>query len=187
MNENSSFRVFCKISKARILAITMSIALAMFITTTSNVLADPGASLDVAGTFTDIDTGNVYNLDFEANEINVGVGHTFLHLDGPALSVCGVHGPAADPSTFSFNDIQCGNANRMSVAINGCTAKVELHGYSHSDHPFVTYIGSTTIDLTVRKRKKESRWFIKISIFTPKKKIELRGIVDGLISMSSCP
>ena len=44
-------------------------------------------------------------------------------------------------------NIECGGTGRMWVSINNCKATVETHGYVHSDYPYATYSGSTTIDI----------------------------------------
>jgi len=53
----------------------------------------------------------------------------------------------------------------------------DTHGFTHSDHPNVSCMGSTTID--VRYQKSRGGDQMKVTIHTPKEKIQLIGKVMG--------
>jgi hypothetical protein len=147
----------------------------------------PGGSLSVEGEFVDVNSSGVYQLTFNADEddSNAGVGSAFLYLRGPALTACDVHGPAAEPGITPLPSVTCGGSYGMSVAIDDCLAKVGLHGYLHSDHPHVTFIGLTCMDLVLEKVG--DHYEIKITLYTPKGPIILAGTVTGDVSMDTCP
>jgi hypothetical protein len=146
----------------------------------------PGGNLSVEGEFVDVNSGNTYELTFRASEDSstAGVGDAFLYLKGPALTACDVHAPAAEPNITPLRSVQCGGSYGMSVAVDGCLARVTLHGYVHSDHPFITYVGLTCFDLVVEKQA--SCCDIEITIYTPKGPIVLTGTVAGDVSMDTC-
>ncbi len=179
------------ISPPTVLAIVIGIAFSLCLTFAPGLYADQGATVDADGTFTDGMTGFDINLVFSADEaISDGVGRTTIFVTaasehGPAIRGCSTHGsPVAGEGVFPLRNIQCGRAARMSVSIENCKAKIETHGYVHSDHPYVTYSGSTTIDLTLKKRKGD--WLVNMKMHTPKKKVRLHGILTGNVLMSTC-
>ena len=153
--------------------------------------AELGASLDVDGEFTDAQTGFDITLMFSANE-NVGTdtGGTTIVLSGPpepAIRTCSTHGSELEEEMgFTLTNIQCGLANDIKVAINGCRATVETHGYVHSDFPFTTYSGSSTIEINFSRRG-VTNWVVDITLYTPKESIKLRGTLNGNVFVSTCP
>lgn len=112
-----------------------------------------------------------------------GGGDTNINIQGRSRA-CSVHGPGADEGNFPYQGVQCGTAFGNGVSINGCVADLEAHGYVHSDHPNVSYLGGTTID--VRYQKTRSGDQMKMTIYTPKENIELIGKVNGASVMPSC-
>jgi hypothetical protein len=125
-----------------------------------------------------------------------GLGQSTVQLLGPSISVCSTHGPTADIGTsedgenFSgiapMQDIYCGTAYGMAVSIDGCTAKTELHGYSHSDYTRIAYMGQNTVELTFQKTS-ASGGKATLKIYTPKGIIKLDGNVSGDVQMDTCP
>lgn len=167
----------------------------------------PGGTLYMPKVFLhDGATGDQYEVALFANEDTdkAGQGRATLSIRGPGVGVCSTHGgsteidwtgPGAD--TWDFNgdfplqQIQCGTAYGMQVAIDACTAKVELHGFLHSDYPAVTYTGSITADLTFQKGAAPDTGDLTIKIFTPKAPIKLNGPItladpDAHIQMDTC-
>lgn len=150
------------------------------------------------GTFTDPTTGDEYGLTVIAREADdaAGVGKFTLQLLGPGISVCSTHGGGVDiglsengedfAGNYPLQEIQCGTAYSMAVSVDGCTAKTELHGYSHSDYPLIIYTGSNTVELTLRKTAAESSK-VSLKVFTPKGPIKLSGDVSGPVEMDTCP
>jgi hypothetical protein len=152
--------------------------------------------------FTDLSTGQIYQFRLVASEYapNAGAGNVTLVLaqqpNQPTLGICSTHGPEPDinrdfDSSNNFeapnasaplSGIQCGTAGGMSVALNGCVADIELHGFIHSDHPRVTYIGMMTLDLHFDKTIGE----IDLTAYTPKEAIKLKGNATGAVAMSTC-
>lgn len=152
----------------------------------------PGGSISVTGaTLTDRRTGNEYLFDLVAEEDDVegGFGRvTTLWVRGPSLSLCSAHGSPAGDAGFPLLDIECGFAEWQAVAINGCVAEIELHGYSHSDYPFVTYMGMMTLDLRLVIGEGPGDGRVQVTVHTPKEKIKLGGMLDGAtIDMPTCP
>ena len=86
-----------------------------------------------------------------------------------------------------MNDIECGTAFDMAVAIDGCQADIEFHGYVHSDYPFVTYMGMMTTDIKIKTGTDPEDNEIEIKVYTPKEEIELEGNFSGYIEMDTCP
>ena len=164
----------------------------------------PGGTITVSdplapsAVLTDNNTGTAYNLGLIASEdpIKTGIGTVALLLQGPSLSICSSHGPPAsisggDPSFFFGNkplsEIECGTAFGMAVAVDGCAANAQFHGYVHSDHPNVNYFGTMTLDLRVQKDAGASDGMVDITVHTPKNNINLRGSVTGPVVMDTCP
>jgi len=146
--------------------------------------AVPGGSLRVSGKFKDVNTDYVFEVTFNAdeNDKTAGKGGAFVYVKGPALSACDVYGPRAKPGEYPFQDIRCGGSSGMSVAIDDeALAVVSVHGYVHADHPFITYLGLTCIDLVLVRDN--DQWFITIEIYTPKEPIVLSGTLDGQVSV----
>ena len=148
-------------------------------------------------TLTDSTTGEQYSVSLVAREddTTAGVGKATLLVSGPGLSICSAHGPSADidfsPGGEDFGgnnplpEIQCGTAYGSAVSIDGCTAKVELHGYSHSDYPLRIYMGTSSTELTFRKASSGNQ--MSLRLFTPAGLIKLDGIVSGTLQMDTCP
>lgn len=161
----------------------------------------PGGSISVRdATLTDTRTGNIYDFDLVAEEVGAGVGYATLWVRGPALSLCSAHGPHAEVNFGAPCDgdggfcgnpplegIECGTAWEMAVAINECVAKIELHGYVHSDYPLVTYMGMMTLDLSLLKGRGPGDALVEVAVHTPKEDINLRGVLDGAVEMDTCP
>ncbi len=152
--------------------------------------AEFGASLVVDGTFTDVQTGFNITLIFSANEdVDTDVGGTTIvqsELPEPHIRTCSTHGSElGDGVGFPLTTIQCGLANDIKVAINGCRATVETHGYVHSDFPFTTYSGSSTIEINLSRRG-VTNWIVDITLYTPKESIKLRGTLNGSVVVSTC-
>lgn len=161
-------------------------------------IGQPGGFLSfLNGTLVDSATGAQYTLSLVARESNdsPGVGNVTLLLSGPSMSICSAHGPQAEidfsPGGEDFGgnnplpDIQCGTAYGMAVSIDGCTAKTEMHGYSHSDYPFYTYMGPSTTNVVLRKSSSGSQ--VTLKVFTPEGAIKLSGNVSDPIQMDTCP
>jgi hypothetical protein len=149
------------------------------------VLAAPGDTLQSNGVLVDNDTGMTYSFALTAvqNSGNGG-GDTNINIQG-VTRACSVHGPGAEEGNFPYQGVQCGMAFGNGVSINGCVAELEAHGYVHSDHPNLSYLGSTTID--VRYQKSRAGDQMKVTIHTPKEKIQLIGKVMGAGAvMPSC-
>ena len=168
----------------------------------------PGGSLYMPKVFVhDGATGEQYEVALITNEDTdkAGQGKATLWIAGPGLGLCSTHGGSYqinwDPAGFETNDfsgdyplpqIQCGTAYGMHVAIDACTAKVELHGFLHSDYPLVTYTGSITADVSFQKGAAPDTGDLAIKIFTPKAPIKLSGPItladpDAHIQMDTCP
>ncbi len=148
-----------------------------------------------SGTFIDSATGQEYSIFAVAGESEetAGVGNVTLQLGGTA-SVCSVHGGGIDigpeledgnyAGNFPLTEVQCGTAFGMAVSIEGCTVKTEMHGFSHSDYPLTTYLGSSTIDFNFKKTAAGGK--VDITIYTPKKPIKLSGTVSGPVTLNTC-
>jgi hypothetical protein len=149
--------------------------------------ADPGDTLQAAGVLVD---NNGFNYPFTITAIQHGAGgggDVDINIPGPSPSrACSVHGPNADEGSFPYQGIQCGVAFGNSVSINGCVANLEAHGYAHSDHPNVNYLGSATIEVRYEKTRGGGDP-MKVTIYTPKENIQLIGKVAGAAAvMPSC-
>jgi hypothetical protein len=151
-------------------------------------------SLASPATFVDENTGVSYQLFFEAIENNGGSGATTIVLGGFSRA-CSVHGPSpvVNPgSDFAYGgntplvEVGCGTAYSQSVSINRCIATVEAHGFMHSDHPNVNYLGMTTIEVKYRKLTHGDK--IELLLHTPKETVRLSGnVTGGGVTMTSCP
>jgi hypothetical protein len=153
--------------------------------------AELGASLGVNGTFTDVRTGFDFSLIFSANEdVGTDIGGTTILLFNPPdpnIRTCSTHGSGLGGGVgFPLTTIQCGLSGDIKVAINGCRATVETHGYVHSDFPFTTYSGSSTIEIDFSRRGL-TNWVVEITLYTPKESIKLRGTLNGNVVVSTCP
>ncbi len=161
---------------------------------TLEVGAPPGAPAE----FMDKKTGTTYVFRLIANEdtVTAGVGDVTLLLEGNPRA-CSARGPdpfidfGAGGPDFGGNtplpDIECGTAFVMAVAVDGCIADIELHGFVHSDHPNVTYMGMMTLDLRFHKGVGGDAGIIDVTIHTPKGITELHGSVMGTVVMDTCP
>jgi hypothetical protein len=180
-------------------SLVIMLALAAFAVPARGVVkvGQPGGFLSLqSGTFVD-SAGQEYELLMLAGEGEEipGAGNFTLQVLGPSISICSTQGGSVDigsplpDGNYSGNspltEIQCGTAFGQIVSIDGCTAKTEFHGYSHSDYPLTTYSGSNTVALTFRK-KSASSGQITITVYTPKGPIKLSGTVSGPITMDTC-
>jgi len=116
-----------------------------------------------------------------------------MALNGPGISLCSAHGPAAvvdfdtEQGNFPLQGMQCGRAFGMDVALDGCTATLEFHGFVHSDRSTRIYFGPMTTDVVFRKTG-DSTGNMTVTIFTPKARIDFRGAVQSPtpIVMTTC-
>jgi hypothetical protein len=174
--------------------------LTAFTTPVRGIVANgqPGGFVSVLdGTFIDSVTGWEYGFSLVAREADdsAGVGKVTLLVSGPGLSVCSAHGPGAEidfsPGGEDFggnvplSEIQCGTAYGMPVSIDGCTAKTENHGYSHSDYPFHPYMGPSTTEFSLQKKSSGS--LVTLKLYIPSGVIKLGGNVNGTVEMDTCP
>lgn len=166
----------------------------------------PGGHLSIPKVFVhDSASGSQYEVAFFATEDSdkAGQGKTTLWIGGPGLSTCSTHGgsveidwtagfPTEDwTGNYPLTEIQCGTAYGMRVAVDGCEARIELHGYSHSDYPLITYTGSMTADVSFRKGDQPDTGEMTIKIFTPKGPLKISGPItladpDAHIQMDTC-
>ncbi len=153
----------------------------------------PGGNLEVDGQFVDSATGTPYTFRLLASEdpVEAGFGEVTLLLEGNP-NVCSASGPDPVIGNTPLVDIECGTAGAMAVAVDGCFADIEFHGFVHSDHPNTTYMGMTTVDLNFRQVERGGRFepdagVIDITIRTPKGMIRLHGSVLGSVVMDTCP
>lgn len=158
----------------------------------------PGGFLSIIdGTFVDTGTGGSYTLSIIAREFDsgVGAGKVTLLINGPWASLCSVHGPNAEidfsgggeefGGNFPVQDIQCGTVFETTTSIDGCTASTELHGFTHSDPPFIPYLGPGTLEFSFRKSSANSG-VINLKFYTPKGAFKLSGPLNGAITMDTC-
>lgn len=156
----------------------------------------PGGSLAVGDVTTGIpatlhskESGKTADLWILADEDpdRAGLGSvTALHVHG--CSVHGSHGSidftTGGPSYSGERpEVECGTAGPMPVAIDGCTATIEFHGFAHVDLP-IAYLGPATTDLVFKKTA--TGGVVAFTIFTPKGPIKFDGDVTGPISMDTC-
>ena len=160
--------------------------------------AQPGGFLSIIdGTFVDKKTGDTYTISIVAREFDSGVGSgkvTFL-VNGPWASVCSVHGPNAEidfsgggeefGGNFPVQDIQCGTVFSTTTSIDGCTASTELHGFTHSDPPFIPYLGPGALEFSFRKSSANTG-AVDLKFYTPKGAFKLSGNLSGDITMDTC-
>ena len=160
----------------------------------------PGGFFSAPGVFVDTVSGVEYGLFLNGRESDdtAGLGQATVQLLGPGIQVCSTHfggvdiGNTSDGENFIENgnfplaEIQCGTAYSQAVSVEGCTAKAELHGYSHSDFPVTIYSGPNTIELTYRKIS-DSTGKLTLVVYTPKGPIKLSGEVNGEVTMDTCP
>lgn len=194
----------------RWIILVISVAIAFGLTASASlafgapIAGQPGGFLAIwKGFFVDDATGFEYGLTLVAREADdeAGRGKATFQLNGPGIQLCSAHGAGVDlgiyPGSEDFSgnnpllDLQCGTAYGQAVSIDGCTAKVELHGYSHSDYPLVTYMGPLTVDLTFRKSPVQTNsGQISLKLFTIKNPINLSGnLIDqypGPTEMDTC-
>ncbi len=158
----------------------------------------PGGNLDIepGASFEDNNTHFFYNFGLRAVESGAapgGLGDVVLEVVGPGISICTVHGSSA---FVDFTDVgneggvtpsaQCGRAFGQSVKVDDCRATIQAHGFGHSDHPLINYLGSVTIDVDFRKRS-GTTGDLDVTVHTVAGKIMLKGKVSGTITMSTCP
>ncbi|MGH3103557.1 MAG: hypothetical protein ACRDN6_05610 [Gaiellaceae bacterium] len=147
---------------------------------------EPGGSLSASGQVTD-KNGASYGFELNAEEFDQpGVGSMFLHLTGPGISVCDVHGPSAEPGSTPMTSVQCGGSGGISVSVDDCTAVLETHGFVHADHPHTVYLGTMTVDVEFRYDPDSATGRLTVEIFTPKDVIEIKGETTGTVAMDTC-
>ena len=150
----------------------------------------PGGTLYLRGQLTDTSTGEEYGFELSAEEDpnTAGVGGMFFALGGPSLSMCDARGPAAELGENPFAGFGCGGSGNVSVRVDGCRAKMETHGFVHSDHPNTVYFGSVTMNITYRRNAGNSDGGrLSVIVYTPKEPITLRGDVSAdHIEMETC-
>ena len=161
----------------------------LFVVSGGVTFAEEGASLNAVGTFNDAISGFTFNFYFEAYEdMGEDVGNTLFKIneDGGAILACSTHGGWSGPEgdLAPLTNIFCGNASRQRVSINNCKATVQVHGFVHSDYPYVTYSGSTTIDVNLKKQ--DGEWLLRVQLYTPKEKVTMQGKLIGDVFMSNC-
>lgn len=155
----------------------------------------------LTASFVDYASGRTYHFFMEARQTNANSqtkGDTTIGLGGPAISACSIHGGRAQlfggaPFSYGGNEPftgapQCGTSYGETVKIDGCTALIQAHGFSHSDDPHVNYYGTVTIDVRYkRKPGNPAADQIELNIYTPKEPIKLSGnVISGSINMPSC-
>jgi hypothetical protein len=159
----------------------------------------PGGALAAFATVTDGNSGTTYSFGLRANEdaTTAGKGSVVLGLGGPALSLCTVHvtGPltvdfSTTPETgsFPYQNVQCGRAFGQAVAIDGCLATIQAHGFVHSDDPNSNVLDGMTVAVRFQKTGPASANF-DATISTVAKKVDVHGKATsgGPIFMPTCP
>jgi hypothetical protein len=146
---------------------------------------------DADAVITDSETGYDYFFSLVASEWDAGedgVGQLTMLLEGPSLGLCSARGsgveidwqigsPPFDPYSYDYGgnqpllDVGCGTAYGMSVEIDGCKGEIQYHGYVHSDHPNIVYMGMMTLDLKIEQS--DSGWEADIEVYTPKDDIKI--------------
>jgi hypothetical protein len=170
--------------------------------TVGSVLQSPPGQLNLlTASFVDDESGNTYNFFLEGKEGSPSLA-TFA-LEGPNLHGCTIHksptgpqpqlNPSATPFTYGgslpYDNSGCGSASAQAVFIHNCFAKIQAHGFVHSDDPFVTYLGATTMEIQYRKNRTPAKDEIEIKLYTPKHSIKLEGkasVTNGTSFMSNC-
>jgi hypothetical protein len=157
---------------------------------------------------TDNITGKVYHLNVIADTENSPSGFgqiTLLLKEVPEtfLSICSIHAPPADIDFGTIieppilpapgyggikplSEFECGTAFAFRGSINECTAKIEFHGFGHSDPPYVNYAGPITADFEFQKLG-PNEGAARITMYTPKQEVTVFGKVTGTIIMDTCP
>lgn len=147
--------------------------------------------------FTDAATGKTYKLFFEAREgSDAGSGDTTLLISDSPANLCSVHGPSPEAlagTAFDYGSgtddyaFECGTAYGESVAINGCKATMQAHGFVHQDHPLSNFLGNTTIDVAVTKSN--AAYKVSIKYWTPKGLRKIGGTLPpgAYREWASCP
>jgi hypothetical protein len=158
-----------------------------------NAVAATGDTVSANGTFNDVVTGFTAKLELSAEEdIGPDYGHTRYFLfarSAPgrwAIRSCSTNGAPGVyvDGTKPLTQIQCGRNARMRVSINKCRVKIQTHAYVHSDYPFVTFSGPSTTEAVVHNR--DGKWWVSMSIYTPKSKVKIQGPFTGELNISSC-
>lgn len=124
----------------------------------------------------------------------LGDRSVLMGLGGGAISLCSIHGPSAEVDmvtengNFPLQGMQCGRAFGMDIALDGCSARLEYHGFVHSDRSTRIYFGPMTADITFQKTGSNTG-NMKLTVFTPKAPIVLQGQVQSPtpIVMTTCP
>jgi hypothetical protein len=169
----------------------MAGAMTLFASVSSADPSTPGGALGWAATVTDNSSGTTYGFSINANEnaTTAGKGGVDLELGGPSLSLCTAHATAPLTSgSFPYQNVQCGGAGNQSVAIDGCIATIQAHGFVHSDDPNSNVIDGMTVAVRLQKTGTSSANF-DATISTVAKKIEVHGKATSAapIFMSTCP
>jgi hypothetical protein len=109
----------------------------------------------------DTASGKTYNLFIEAREgTSAGNGDTTLLISDSPANLCSVHGPSPESlagTAFDYGSgnedyaFECGTSFGETVAINGCKATIQTHGFVHQDNPLSNFLGMTTIDVALTK------------------------------------
>lgn len=123
----------------------------------------------------DAASGTTYNIFIEAREgASAGSGDTTLLISDSPANLCSVHGPS--PASLSGTAFQyasgnedyafeCGTAYGQSIAINGCNATIQAHGFVHQDKPLSNFLGMTTINVALTKSA--GTYKVNINYWTP--------------------
>jgi hypothetical protein len=181
---------------SKLCAVIISVA-AISLGSNSLAAPGPGGDLDIepGATFEDNNTHLFYNFGLRATEsaAAAGLGDAVMEVIGPGASACTVHGSSAQVDWTDVGNeggvapgFECGRSYGESVKIDDCRATIQAHGFSHSDHPLINYLGPTTLDIDFRKKSANSG-DIDITIHTAAGKIMLKGKISGPILMSTCP
>ena len=164
------------------------------------------APTNLTASFVNNANGLTYHLFLEAKQNSSdNKGATTIGLRGHGITICSIHGPSADlyPNSTSFGHggnapfatptpttpgPQCGTASNQTVKIDGCTALIQAHGFTHSDAPNVNYWGSVTLDVRyMRKPGNPAADRIEINVYTPKEPVRFSGkVTGGTIAMPGC-
>lgn len=161
--------------------------------------SSPGGSVAVGpgATVVDKNTGFAFTFGLRADEDtgNAGSGSAVLGLEGPAVSLCTVHGPGAsvdftnvgdEAGNSPYPEIQCGRAFGQTVAVDGCVATFRAHGFMHSDYPLVEFLDGVTIEARFQKTG-ATTGNLDVTVPTAGGKVEVHGKVTGPIVMTTCP
>jgi hypothetical protein len=108
----------------------------------------------------------------------------YIDFENPNPDVGDIH-ENHYPGNSPLAEIQCGSAYGMAVEIKDCKAQLQFHGYSHTDYPFITYMGMMTAEVKVDIGDGANE--IEIKVHTPKDEIELKGNFSGNVEMDTCP